>query len=213
MSTANKSSMTLGEIEQRVKGLVAQGIDCTQWAMSHGYALSETPTVNPAKHTEYWLKLAEQDRLAAAQDHTRKVFAAAGQLHAAHEFNNGKSDAARMKISTSAVKFGGQAWDYTTGVNVGTSWITSTAAIPSGTIITCSPNSGTITYSQEQPVVISGKQFVVVCNGRVEYADDKIKAGEAAERLAHANQQDAFVLAPISRTAPKRDVVTTAIKL
>lgn len=66
---------------------------------------------------------------------------------------------------------------------------------------------------KEPKVQVNGKQFIVVSNGFVEYADTRDAANAAAERLAHANQADAYILAPIAKTAPKRDVVTTEIAL
>ena len=62
-------------------------------------------------------------------------------------------------------------------------------------------------------VKVTGKQFIVSCNGNIEYADTMEAAQSAAEKLAHQHQTEAFILKPVSKVAPKRDVVTTPITL
>lgn len=60
---------------------------------------------------------------------------------------------------------------------------------------------------------ITGQQFLVWCSGEVRQCDTKDQAEATAGTLAHQHQSDAFVLAPVLRVAPKRDVVTTPIAL
>lgn len=68
----------------------------------------------------------------------------------------------------------------------------------------------TLTYSHLS--MYSGNRYLIVCNGQVtelpanatvEQAQDK------AEELAHKHQSEAFILKPIRKVAPKRDVTTT----
>lgn len=75
------------------------------------------------------------------------------------------------------------------------------------------PNTLGSPGNKEPKMMVNGKQFIVVSNGFVENADTREQAQAVAEKLAHANQADAYILAPIARTAPKRDVVTTEISL
>lgn len=199
---------------------VAQGIDCTQWAMSHGIAMTSTATRSESATAKaYRAKLAEETALLRATEAQRAYLAKMGQLHQSHEYNNGKTDTQRMLNAQNMQTSWNDAQNYNSGLsfvlNGSAPWTTSSTIswTPATAGQTYVVNPLLNQFSQEPPVVVSGKQFVVVCNGRVEYEDDKAKAQATAERLAHANQQDAFILKPISRTAPKRDVVTTEIKL
>lgn len=58
----------------------------------------------------------------------------------------------------------------------------------------------------------SGNKPVVICNGQVHEADDLKKAQEKAEQLAHQSQAEAYILKPVKKVAPKREVVTTDIE-
>lgn len=220
-------------IEKRVAALVAQGVDCTQWAQSHGIAMSNTATKSDSPAAiGYRAQLIEATAQAQAMEHTRHYLSGLKLLHGSNEYNNGKTDAQRLSEAQKMVTKGGTGTMMSHRA-VGTGLVAGNAVTVYGNYVygnNASPNywyydtTGSLqswhaqqglqtSHSQEQPVVITGKQYVVVCNGRVEYEDDKGKAQATAERLAHANQQDAFILKPVSRTAPKRDVVTTEIKL
>ena len=58
--------------------------------------------------------------------------------------------------------------------------------------------------------MLKGNQYVVVC-GPVfpEEFKELTDAQARAEELAHANSADAYILQPIRRISPKREVVTT----
>lgn len=59
--------------------------------------------------------------------------------------------------------------------------------------------------------VASGSKPVVVCGGAVTEAKDMDEAQAIAEREAHAKSTDAYILKPVRKVAPKRDVVTTEL--
>lgn len=60
-----------------------------------------------------------------------------------------------------------------------------------------------------QEKIMSGNKPIVVCAGCVQEADDMDKAQALAESLAHSKGADAYILKPVKKVAPKRDVVTT----
>jgi hypothetical protein len=55
----------------------------------------------------------------------------------------------------------------------------------------------------------SGNKPLVVCGGEVKEAKDMDDAQAIAESLAHSKSADAYILKPVKKVAPKRDVVTT----
>lgn len=69
--------------------------------------------------------------------------------------------------------------------------------------------SGTITTGAN--VNYSGSKPLVVCNGSVYEAKDLEEAQSKAEQLAHQHQADAFILKPVKKVSPKREVVTTEL--
>jgi len=54
-----------------------------------------------------------------------------------------------------------------------------------------------------------GSKPVVICRGVAEEAKDMDAAQALAEAKAHEHSADAYILKPVKRVAPKRDVVTT----
>lgn len=57
-----------------------------------------------------------------------------------------------------------------------------------------------------------GNRFLVVCDGKITELPDGATVDNAqnvAEMLAHKHQSEAFILKPIRKVAPKRDVTTT----
>ena len=48
-----------------------------------------------------------------------------------------------------------------------------------------------------------------VCGSDIKECKDLDEAQSTAESLAHKNSTDAYILKPIKKVAPKRDVVTT----
>lgn len=62
---------------------------------------------------------------------------------------------------------------------------------------------------QESKKMPDGTKPVVICRGSVEEAKDMDAAQALAESKAHQMSADAYILKPIRRVAPKRDVVTT----
>jgi 1,6-anhydro-N-acetylmuramate kinase len=63
--------------------------------------------------------------------------------------------------------------------------------------------------SQESRKMPDGTKPVVICGGTVTEAKDMDAAQALAEEQAHAKSANAYILKPIKRVAPKRDVVTT----
>lgn len=56
---------------------------------------------------------------------------------------------------------------------------------------------------------VKGDKYAVVCGGQ-QFDFDKLEEAQAkAEELAHQHNANAFILKPIKKVAPKRDVVTT----
>lgn len=62
---------------------------------------------------------------------------------------------------------------------------------------------------QEVKKMPDGTKPVVICRGVVEEAKDMDAAQALAESKAHELSADAYILKPVKRVAPKRDVVTT----
>ncbi len=62
-----------------------------------------------------------------------------------------------------------------------------------------------------QGAQMTGDKPIVVCAGKMEEAKTMELAQSAAERLAHQHQADAYILKPVRKVAPKRDVVTTEL--
>lgn len=60
-------------------------------------------------------------------------------------------------------------------------------------------------------MIYSGNKPLVVCNGTTTEAKDLADAQNIAERLAHQHQADVFILKPVTKVSPKREVVTTPI--
>lgn len=63
--------------------------------------------------------------------------------------------------------------------------------------------------NKEQSTVPTGTKPVVICGSKTIEAKDLDDAQAIAEREAHAQGTDAYVLKPVRKVAPKRDVVTT----
>jgi hypothetical protein len=60
-------------------------------------------------------------------------------------------------------------------------------------------------------VKMDGNKPIVVCGGEAREAKDMEAAQSLAESLAHSKSADAYILKPVRRVAPKRDVVTTEL--
>lgn len=72
-------------------------------------------------------------------------------------------------------------------------------------------NCGTLTVTGISAMAYAGNRYLVVCNGQVHElpaAATLEAAQEKAEQLAHQHQSEAFILKPVRKVAPKRDVVT-----
>lgn len=65
---------------------------------------------------------------------------------------------------------------------------------------------------QKEQKAMTGSKPIVVCNGQHQEAKDLGDAQAIAERLAHQHQADAYILKPVKKVAPKRDVVTTDLE-
>lgn len=63
----------------------------------------------------------------------------------------------------------------------------------------------------EMAAALSGKLYLVVCNGNVYEVDDEKRALIEAEKLAHQHQTDVVIYRGVSRVSPKRDVTVTPI--
>lgn len=59
---------------------------------------------------------------------------------------------------------------------------------------------------------MTGSKPLVVCAGLVVECADETHALAVAEEQAHKNQCDAFILRPVKKVAPKRDVVVTDLE-
>ena len=67
-------------------------------------------------------------------------------------------------------------------------------------------------FSQHPPMALNNNRILIVANGQVtEMPEDAtLKAAtEKAEQLAHQFQCEAYILKPVRKVAPKRDVITT----
>ena len=62
---------------------------------------------------------------------------------------------------------------------------------------------------QQKEQKLNGNKPIVVCGGKTIEAKDLDEAQAIAEREAHAQGTDAYILKPVRMVAPKRDVVTT----
>lgn len=67
------------------------------------------------------------------------------------------------------------------------------------------------TFTGGISVSYSGTKPLVICNGTTTEAKDMNDAQSIAERLAHQHQADAFILKPVTKVSPKREVVTTPL--
>src|SRR5262249_29642397 len=56
-----------------------------------------------------------------------------------------------------------------------------------------------------------GTKPVVICAGNVEEAKDMDDAQRKAEAAAHQKSADAYILKPVRRISPKREVVSTEL--
>lgn len=63
--------------------------------------------------------------------------------------------------------------------------------------------------SAQERKKMSGNKPIVVCGGEQREAKDMDEAQQIAESLAHSKSADAYILKPVKKVAPKRDVVTT----
>ena len=57
--------------------------------------------------------------------------------------------------------------------------------------------------------MITGDKPLVVCGAETVSCKDMDEAQVKAEELAHKHSQNAYILKPVRKVAPKRDVVTT----
>lgn len=62
---------------------------------------------------------------------------------------------------------------------------------------------------KEQTPMIDGSKPLVICGGNYVTCEDMEHAQRRAEELAHQHSADAYILKPVKKVAPKRDVVTT----
>lgn len=72
----------------------------------------------------------------------------------------------------------------------------------------CEKLAAAFQCNQEQKRM-SGNKPIVVCGSEVKEAKDMDDAQAIAESLAHKSGADAYILKPVKKVAPKRDVVTT----
>lgn len=64
-------------------------------------------------------------------------------------------------------------------------------------------------FQENQQMVFSGDKPVVICGGVAKEAKGLVEAQAFAESMAHAQNADAYILKPVKKVSPKRDVVTT----
>lgn len=72
--------------------------------------------------------------------------------------------------------------------------------------------NGTITIPNFNQSMYNGNRLLIVCNGQVTELPEAATldlAQSQAESLAHKHQSEAYILKPVRKVAPKRDVVTT----
>ena len=71
-----------------------------------------------------------------------------------------------------------------------------------------------VSYPSYQNVggTLSGSKPVVICSGQSHECKDLAEAQAKAEELAHKHGCDAFILKPIKKVSPKRDVTTTDLE-
>lgn len=67
----------------------------------------------------------------------------------------------------------------------------------------------TQTVSQGAQKLADGTKPVVICGGVVTEVKDMTEAQAVAESQAHSKSADAYILKPVRKVAPKRDVVST----
>lgn len=102
---------------------------------------------------------------------------------AANQSNCSKNQAGLLTTTSGTIALGGQLYDYQTQLQYG--------------------------LTKQEIIPMSGTKPIVICNGTTTEAKDQADAQAIAERLAHQHQADAYILRPIKKVAPKRDVVTT----
>ncbi len=69
-------------------------------------------------------------------------------------------------------------------------------------------SSNAIYHCPNQEATLTGDQPLVICNGSAVACDDLASAQTKAEELAHKHGCDAFILKPVRKVSPKRDVVS-----
>jgi len=65
--------------------------------------------------------------------------------------------------------------------------------------------------NRERTPVADGTKPIVICCGGVTEAKDMDEAQRIAESQAHSKSADAYILKPVKRIAPKREVVTVEL--
>jgi hypothetical protein len=65
--------------------------------------------------------------------------------------------------------------------------------------------------AKESNKMPDGTKPVVICGGEIKEAKDLEQAQAYAEELAHSKSANAYILKPVRRVSPKRDVVTTEL--
>lgn len=63
--------------------------------------------------------------------------------------------------------------------------------------------------SAQEKKRMCGTKPIVVCGGEQREAKDMEDAQAIAESLAHSKSADAYILKPVRKVAPKRDIVST----
>ena len=64
---------------------------------------------------------------------------------------------------------------------------------------------------ERKMAVVDGRKPVVVCGGNVTEAKDMVDAQRIAEAEAHRSSADAYILKPVRRVSPQREVVTSEL--
>ncbi len=75
----------------------------------------------------------------------------------------------------------------------------------------CVPTITIGSYTGASTPMADGTKPVVVCGGTLEEAKDMDAAQSRAEELAHQKSATAYILKPVKKVSPKREVVTTDI--